>query len=113
MNDNASEFPQWQDHYDTAIGNGGVVTDVFAERGYTGAIAIWVAVRNADGSMVYYSPYLNQSPGDGEHEEDNESCGCEMCTFEADPDAWLDAMASATDWSEWDWGPGESGVPSY
>lgn len=104
---------QWQADYDEAVGKPGRVVDVIASRGRFGGIAIWVEVEHPDGTTLFYSPYLNQSPGDGEHDDDNPECSCESCSFDDDPDVWLDSMKDATDWGDWDWGPGEESIPAY
>lgn len=104
----------WQTDYDLAVKQptGGRVVDVTARRGRIGGLAIWVQVEYPDGSTLYYSPFLDPSPGDGEHKE-GESCCCDSCLFDEDADAWLDSMVGATDWGLVNWGTGEESVPAY
>lgn len=125
-----SFYASWQADYDVAIGKGGKVNDAFGVLGRFGGLAIWIEVHDEPGrdGIIFYSPYLNQSPGDGEHVEcypdggnrwrDDqgrfcEPCGCDLCSFELDSEAWIDSMAGATDWGEWDWGDGSESILTH
>ena len=114
-NGSPSFLAQWQADYDTATKGAkpGRVVDVFARRGRFGGLAIWVQIEHPDGATLYYSPYLDQSPGDGSHDEDAKRCGCDSCAFDEDADAWLDTMHGATDWGLVNWGTGEDSIPAY
>jgi hypothetical protein len=112
-NGNKPFLVQWQADYDLAVKIPGRVVDVFARRGRFGGLAIWCQVEAPDGSTLYYSPYLDSSPGDGSHNEDAPRCGCDSCAFDEDADAWLDTMHGATDWGLTNWGKGEDSIPAY
>ena len=112
MTDIQGFWPQWQADYEKATGHNGKVTNVFGRMGRFGGLAIWVEVEE-NGETAYYSPYLNSSPGDGEHDDEHEHCACESCEYETDSDAWLDSMVGAADWGDWDWGQPEFSIPEH
>ena len=93
---------EFQTAYDKAVGKGGTVTDVWADVGRFGGVAIWVEVDEADRGRVFYSPYYNQSPDEDEVE-----------SVERNAVAWLDGMLGATNWDDWNWGDGEYDIPDF
>lgn len=117
----------WQSVYEQATGGTGRVVDVFGRLGRFGGLALWVEVEQPGADeTVFFSPYLDQSPGDGEHREmtgddqgrsrDDETgrwcqpCHCGLCSYESDPQAWVEMMAGAADWEAWDWGSGSNRI---
>ena len=92
---------QFQADNDRAVGGRGEGVDAWADVGRFGGIAIWIAVDDPQRGRLYYSPYYEQTP-----EED------EVNAVERDGETWLDGMLGATDWSEWEWGPGEESIPT-
>jgi hypothetical protein len=91
----------FQRSYDTAVGRGGTVINVWAAMGRMGGLAIWVLVREPDDTQWFYSPFLDSEPST----EDVEA-------VDEDSVAWLHMMLGATDWAEWEWDRQEY-IPDY
>ena len=96
-----------------SIGNApdyGEVVDVHAIAGRYGTA---ILVEFASGE--YLSPYFSQNDSEGDcYGEyggvcgapgncENGWCGSDRFAIAQDSDEWLDTMAGATNWSEWEW----------
>jgi hypothetical protein len=90
----------WQAAYDTGVGNGGRVADVWAEGGPAGGLAIIIQVAER-GEVVYYSPYVDRAPSEDD-----------LAALVEDPDLWLCGRLAGPE-GAWDWGPVYRTVPAF
>lgn len=92
----------WQAAYDQGVGHGGRVTDVWAESGSQGGVAIVIRVQE-QGEAVYYTPYIDRNPSEDD-----------VAAIEQDPELWLCGRLAGTEpRAPWDWGPIYRTIPVF
>ena len=98
----AAAVNAWQRAYESDTGRRGIVTRVWAEFDAAGGVGIWLEVVEGE-QLVYYSPFYNPTPKSGHGSElgSDGNCLCDSCLIEADLELWLQMMAGAAKYEQW------------
>jgi hypothetical protein len=105
VNDRA--FAEWLAEFESSAayqdGDNLLGLNAIADRMGNAMIVAYVARNGSTGETVRLSPYFNQMASEPYGYDEDDPDRCELDDIEANAREWLDVMAGATNWHEWEW----------